>query len=68
MQDCILADSKSGQRQNVQIPGAGRKDAKGKLDFYLTNNLCIGSVKGSVSDNKHVYSDQCRTEYIVKRV
>ena len=68
MQKCILQDNQGGQRQDVQIPGAGRKDAKGKLDFYLTSNLCIGSVKGSLSDNKHVYSDQCRTEYIVKRV
>ena len=68
MQECILDVHQGGQRQNIQIPGSGRKDAKGKLDFYTTSNLCIGSVKGSPSDNKHVYSDQCRTEYIVKRV
>ena len=68
MQACVLDDNKGGQRQNIQIPGSGRKDAKGKLDFYLTSNLCIGSVKGSVSDNKHVYSDQCRTNYKVMLV
>ena len=39
-----------------------------KLDFYLTNNLCIGSTKGSIGDNKHVYSDQCKTNYKVKLV
>ena len=68
VQTCIKDDHEGGQRQNIQIPGAGRNDAEGKLDFYLTNNLCIGSTKGSVGDNKHVYSDQCRTNYKVKLV
>ena len=66
----FLEDNKGGQRQNIQIPGAGRnpRGAKGTLKFYLTNNLCIGSTKGSVSNNKPVYSDQCRTGYKVKLV
>ena len=70
MQECILEDNEGGQRQNIQIPGAGRnpRGAKGTLKFYLTNNLCIGSTKGSVSNNKPVYSDQCSTGYKVKLV
>ena len=68
MQKCILKDQDGGQRQNIQIPGFGRKDAKGTLKFYLTNNLCIGSTNGPVKDNKHVYSDQCSTGYKVKLV
>ena len=42
--------------------------SRSERDFYTTPNLCIGSTKGSAGDNEHVYSDQCRTEYIVKRV
>ena len=69
MQKCILEANQGGQRQNIQIPGSGRKNnAEGTLKFYLTNNLCIGSTQGSVGDNKHVYSDQCRTGYKVKLV
>ena len=68
MQECIEGDHQGGQRQNIEIPGGGRKDASGKLSFYLTNNLCIGGPKGGNGDNKHVYSDQCRTNYKVMLV
>ena len=69
MQTCKLEANKGGQRQNIQIPGSGRENnAEGTLKFYLTPNLCIGSTKGSVGDNKYVYSDQCRTGYKVKLV
>ena len=59
----------AGSGKGVAL-GAGRnpRGAKGTLKFYLTNNLCIGSTKGSVSNNKPVYSDQCSTGYKVKLV
>ena len=70
MQECILEDNNGGQRQNIQIPGAGRnpRGAKGTLKFYLTSNLCIGGPDGKLTNNVAVYSDQCRTGYKVKMV
>ena len=69
MQTCEKDVHAGGQRQNIQIPGNGRKNgAKGTLYFDKTEKLCIGGTEGSLKDGKLVFSDKCSTGYKVKIV
>ena len=69
MQTCEKDVHAGGQRQNIQIPGNGRKNgAKGTLYFDKTEKFCIGGTEGSLKDGKLVFSDKCSTGYKVKIV
>ena len=71
MQECIWGDNSGGQRQQITLPmGGGNpssgKSYDGKLDYVLTQKLCIGGPDGRLTDNVPVESDTCNTEYTVK--
>ena len=71
MQKCLWVDNSGGQRQQITLPmGGGNpssgKSYDGKLDYVLTQKLCIGGPDGRLTDNVPVESDTCNTEYTVK--
>ena len=71
MQECLWVDNSGGQRQQITLPmGGGNpssgKSYDGKLDYVLTQKLCIGGPDGRLTDNVPVESDTCNTEYTVK--
>ena len=72
MQKCLWVDNSGGQRQQITLPMGGGNPTKGKkydgkLDYVLTQKLCIGSTNGSPGDNKDVFSNKCyNTKYTVE--
>ena len=72
-QGSTWVDNSGGQRQQITLPMGGGNPTKGKkydgkLDYVLTQKLCIGPPTGKLNNNKGVAvkSDQCRTKYTVK--
>ena len=70
--DCGVKLS-GGQRQQITLPMGGGNPTKGKkydgkLDYVLTQKLCIGPPTGRLSTKEAVAvkSDTCNTEYTVE--